>query len=85
MTRCMEAPKKETGPEAGHLDSVHSVTLAYPQIVSIKSMENFLGQSADPTLKALAMESLREAAHSKSATVAELAASTLNRINSNAF
>jgi hypothetical protein len=85
MSNCSSAAKRDNDPEASHLGSVNSVTQAYPQIVTIKSLENFLGESSNPSLKALAIEGLLNASHSRSSTVADLAHSTLNRLNSRGF
>jgi hypothetical protein len=76
---CSKPAPKATG-EAAHEASVNDITMAYPQIVSIKSIESFLKQqSQDPTLTPLALQNLKDATHSKSLVVARLAQNTLKR------
>jgi len=81
LENCTKPAPKSTG-EAAHMGSVNDVTMAYPQIVSLKSIETFLEHSSgDPTLAPLAIQSLKEATHSKSAVVAHLAENTLRKFN----
>jgi hypothetical protein len=80
MSNCsIEAPAP-TG-EAAHLASIDKITLSYPQIVAIKSIEPLLSSDrGNDTLKTLARKNLESATHSKSSVVAHMAALTLKKI-----
>jgi hypothetical protein len=73
MSNCsIEAPPA-TG-EAAHLNSVDRISLAYPQVVSVKSLENFLAQNGgNSQLSRQALKNLEDATHSRSAVVAHVA------------
>jgi hypothetical protein len=79
LENCAAQAPKATG-EAAHEASVNDVTLVYPQIVSIKSMENLLFKNpTDSKLKPLVLKALEEASSSKSPLIANMARKTLEK------
>jgi hypothetical protein len=80
MANCAVRGPTPTG-EAAHLASIDKITLAYPQIVTIKSIGNQLAQNKlNPELRPLARKNLEAATRSKNAVVAQMAASALKNI-----
>lgn len=68
-------------PEQGDQeDSFNRITLVYPQIVSLKAIENYLSaNSGDPALRKRAAEILKQATQSASSTVSQEARSFVRR------
>lgn len=82
MANCAVPGPKAVGA-AAHSASVDAITLAYPQVVTIKSIERNLltKETLSPALKALAIKNLEGATHSPSPVVANLAALTLKKVS----
>ena len=60
-----------------HMDSVDKITLAYPQIVALKSLENFM--SKNPTSPE-AKQIIEDASHSKNPVVSQMASTVLKKV-----
>jgi hypothetical protein len=73
----------ETHGEAKHLESTEEVTKAYPQIVALKSIENYLNQASSggekPPLYDQALAALQEAARSPVPSIAQAAQALIQR------
>ena len=72
LSDCTSNLSHPTQDRNSHLGSVNEITLEYPQIVALKSIETYLANhSPDPPL----MQIVREASHSKSPIVSHMATS----------
>ena len=73
MSNCSVEAPAPTGEEA-HLNSVDRISLAYPQVVSVKSLENFLIKNGETSpLSRQALKNLEDATRSRNAVVAHVA------------
>ncbi len=80
MQNCKVESAKAHG-EAAHTESINSVTLAYPQIVTIRALESYLLASKDSPLTPTVMSVLQGASHSRSSVVASFALDALKKIS----
>ena len=73
----------ETHGEAKHLESTDEVTKAYPQLVALKSIENYLNQASSggekPPLSDQALAALQEAMRSPVPSIAQAAQALIQR------
>lgn len=82
LENCERESPRDSGEHA-HFESGVETTLAYPQIVALKSIERFLASpNRDPALRAKALAELQAARDSKIRRVSELAESILTSLAS---
>lgn len=82
LADCSAAAAKNSMPEAEHLESADPVTLNYPQMVALQSIDNDINrkQGLDPQRRQSDLEVLQTAAKSPSAMVAQKARQLLEAL-----